>query len=78
MSNLSETEQQGLQGLASKVKEGEVVCFVSDKSGRWAVDTVENYTEGCNKLLKEDGVSVPITEKEHEEAEREIPLRTIF
>ena len=71
-SNVGEEVQQGLDELVEKVREGEVICYETDKSGRWAVDTVENYTEGCRKLLEVEGASRKITEQEHREAEREM------
>ena len=43
-SNLLDSEKRGLKTLKDRTKEAEIVCFQTDKTGRWAVDTVENYT----------------------------------
>ena len=41
--NLTQDEQKGSKALRKKVKEGDVVIFQTDKSGRFAVDTPDNY-----------------------------------
>ena len=34
--NLTNAEKAGLQSLKGKVRKGEVVCCVTDKSGSWS------------------------------------------
>ena len=72
MSNLDTNMRDGLKSLKERVREGEVVCYVTDKSGRWSCDTLENYRNGCKKLV-EDATKTPlISMDEHEKAEREM------
>ena len=42
-SNLNEEEKNGLESLLEKKKNLEIVTNVTDKSGRFSVDSVENY-----------------------------------
>ena len=71
-SNLTESERRGLESLKERVTVGEIVCTVTDKSGRWSVDTSENYKKGCQKLVADEEKTPEITREEHEEAEREM------
>ena len=43
--NLSKEERQGLKQLKKDVKEKKVVVFTTDKSGKFSIDTTENYEE---------------------------------
>ena len=42
-SNLTKEEQEGLQSLKKRVKEGEIIVLPTDKSGRFALMTRETY-----------------------------------
>ena len=64
-SNLTAEEKEGLKSLKEKSKNEEIICFNTDKSGRWAVDTKENYMTACEKHF-ENGVR-EITPQEHDE-----------
>ena len=41
--NVSDVERRGLDKLCRRVKAREIVCFVTDKSGRMPCDSLENY-----------------------------------
>ena len=66
-SNLVEEEKTGLHSLKKRVKEDDVVCCVTDKSGRWACDTKDNYLEACMNELQDPTRTPKITLQEHEE-----------
>ena len=44
-------ERGGLKSLKDRAHQGQVVCCVTDKSGRLACDTAENYKEACLEEL---------------------------
>ena len=46
LSNLSEEEKEGLKTLRKKVSDTTVLCYQTDKSGRWSCDTKEKTIEG--------------------------------
>ena len=51
LSNLTENEKKGLESLREKIKSTEVLCYQTDKSGRWSCDSEENYKVACKKHL---------------------------
>ena len=53
-----------------RVKNKEIVCFTTDKSGRWSCDTPENYKRACRSQLADQSKTQRITEGEHNEAEK--------
>ena len=59
VNNLTKSENSGLKSIKNK---NEYVIFQTDKSGRFAVDSKENYKEECAKHVTNDRV---IDEKEH-------------
>ena len=61
--NLSRNQAKGLKGLTDKVSSGDIVVFQTDKSGRFAVDTTENYKNAGSCHVEGDGI---ITIKEHQ------------
>jgi len=69
-SNLDEQKQRGLRKLGMRVKNKEIVCFTTDKSGRWSCDTPENYRNACRNQLADHTKTQRITEGEHNEAEK--------
>lgn len=71
-SNMTETERNGLESLREKVKEGEMICCVTDKSGRWACDTRQSYKQVCMDELNDVNRTPVIDEKEHNRGEREL------
>ena len=71
-SNLSVEERSGLMSLKKRVKEGDIVCCITDKSGRWSCDTRENYLEACMNELEDQEKTPEITLEEHENGEKEL------
>ena len=53
-SNLTREEEMGLKSLKKRVKDGELVICQTDKSGRFAVLTLEQYEEAGHKHTKGD------------------------
>ena len=51
-SNLSKEQKRGLGKLRKRVKNKEIVCFQTDKSGIIIVDTPENYIESMKPHLE--------------------------
>ena len=70
--NLNRSKKNGLKKLKRRIKEGELVCFVTDKSGRWSVDSPENYKRACQVHLEDAEKTAPITHTMHDEAEVEL------
>ena len=52
--------------MKERVKRKEVVVYQTDKSGRFSIDTLENYKESGTPHIREDPV---ITMKEHRDME---------
>ena len=48
-SNMKEQEKEGLNKIKERIKGKEVICYVTDKSGRWTCDTISNYEVACRK-----------------------------
>ena len=72
MSNLTAEERTGLKALKKKVTDTSIVCYQTDKSGRWSCDTKDNYKEACKKHLSDPTKTEVISVQEHEDAEREM------
>ena len=70
--NLDEELKKGLEILQERVRKREMVCFVTDKSGRWACDSLENYRDNCMKLVENEDKTPQISIAEHNRAEREL------
>ena len=47
--NLDEEQRNTIKNLKKKMKEEELVCFKTDKTGYLALDTQENFREAFNK-----------------------------
>ena len=62
--NLTEEETQGLKQLKERK---DIVIFQTDKSGRFAVDTPENYILATTPHVEND---IVVDEKEHDEMQR--------
>ena len=71
-SNVSKEEKEGIESLIERERKKELVCYKTDKSGRWSCETVENYKEGCLKLLADADKTPKITEEEHRKSEKEM------
>ena len=70
--NLTEAEGKGLDKIMSRE---DVVVFPTDKSGRLAVDSKDNYIAATMQHVEEDEV---IGEKEHDRLQKEINAHTIM
>jgi hypothetical protein len=67
--NISAEETEGLREIQEKIKEGSVVVFTTDKSGKFAIDSHENYMEALEEDIKDD---IVVQEKEMRESESEL------
>ena len=72
--NTTESVRKGIKKIRDRIDRGEIVCYETDKSGRWSVDSVENYRKACEEHLTEEKVE-QIDDEEHESAEREMNLQ---
>ena len=70
--NVSDVERRGLEKLCRRVKAGEIVCFVTDKSGRMSCDSLQNYKRACQAELSDDSKTPEITMEDHDLAEKEM------
>ena len=70
--NISKREWNGINKLRERINKEEVVCYETDKSGRWAIDTVSNYKDACEEHLKDREKTREITLDEHKMAEKEM------
>ena len=68
--NVSESEKRGLDKLCKRIKAKEIVCFVTDKSGRMSCDSLDNYRKACEAELADARKTPEITIDDHEEAEK--------
>ena len=57
--------------IRDKIKDEEMVCYVTDKSGRWTCDSMNNYRKACEDQLSDDKIK-EVNEEEHGKNEREI------
>ena len=48
-----------------------MLCYVTDKSGRWACDTLENYRSACEAQLQDDKIE-EVNREQHIQNEKEI------
>jgi hypothetical protein len=67
--NLTEKQVKAIKTLKCKMKEEELVCFETDKTGKFALDTKANYIKKMEKHMKNDEI---ITMKEVRKIEKEL------
>ena len=67
--NVNKRLKQGLTSLQQRIKEKEIICFPTDKSGRLSVDTASIYIEGMKGHLK---AVVEVDQKEYEHVEKQL------
>lgn len=60
--NLTPAERSGLKSLKRRSENREVVIYQTDKSGRFSIDTIENYIQSCQPHVAQDA---RITEEEY-------------
>ena len=68
-SNVTAEEKRGLKSLLKKKKNKEIVTNVTDKSGRFSVDTVENYINLSETHVGKDRV---IDEEQYQQLTKEM------
>ena len=72
-SNLTEEQQQGLSSLKRKKKDHDIVIFETDKSKRFACDSIENYTRlGATHIANDEVVE----EETRKQFEKEVNAHT--
>ena len=69
--NLDREQKDGLKMIRDKIKDEEMVCYVTDKSGRWTCDSMNNYKKACEELLRDDKIE-EVSEEQHVKNEKEI------
>ena len=52
--NLSQEEKEGLKQVKKDVKDGKIVVFTTDKSGKFSVDTPQNYNVAVEQHSNKD------------------------
>ena len=52
-SNLSREEKEGLNTLKKKANGNQIICYITDKSGKMSVDSPENYLAAMQPHLQE-------------------------
>jgi hypothetical protein len=67
--NLSEKQVKSIKSLKSKMKDEDIVCFETDKTGKLALDKKENYVKKMDKHIETDEI---ITMKEVKRIEKNI------
>ncbi|XP_078349909.1 uncharacterized protein LOC144634761 [Oculina patagonica] len=70
--NLTSEEQRGLKSLRDNK---DIVVYQTDKSGRFAVDTLDNYRVACQPHIENDPV---VTEELHERAQVEVNAHSVL
>ena len=53
-SNLSQSQLKGLTKLKKRVADGEIIIFMTDKTGRFSVSDVESYMEMGRVHISQD------------------------
>ena len=59
--NLPENQVKAIKTLKEKMKDDDLVCFETDKTGKFALDKKENYIKKMRKHIKDDDI-VSMTE----------------
>ena len=54
--NLSETQLKNMKNLKTRIKQEDLVCSQTDKTGKLTLDTFKNVTEKMEKHIKDDKV----------------------
>ena len=67
--NLDKEQMSSIKELKTKIKEDGLVCYKTDKTGKLAIDTLENYATKMNKHIKDD---IEITEKKMRSIENKL------
>ena len=54
--NLSEKQVKAIKSLKEKMKNDDLVCFETDKTGKFALDKKENYVKKMRKHIEKDDI----------------------
>ena len=73
--NLIVNEKNGLRSLRKRSKDNSVVIYQTDKSGRFSIDTAENYILPCDPHVKGDET---ITQQDYEKLESEMNAHSVI
>ena len=57
--NLTQAEQRGLSEIRERIKQGEWVLYTTDKSGKFCLDTPQNYAKAVSKHTQGDKLANP-------------------
>ena len=57
--NLSTGQINAIRSLKTKMAEENLICYKTDKTGKLALDTVQNYSEKIEKHIKDDKIVSP-------------------
>ena len=71
--NLNEEKRDTIKGLKKKIKEEELVCFKTDKTGYLALDTQDNFAAKMEKHIEKD---IIISEKKVKTIENKLNKHT--
>ena len=75
LTNLTDVQKRGLTKVKEREAENEVVVFQTDKSGKLAIDTPNNYKETATPHIEGDE---EVTVEEYEETEKLINAHSVF
>ena len=67
--NISKTQMKNLKKLKSRIKQENLICSQTDKTGKMTLDTLENVTKKMKKHIQNDKV---INEKEVKSLENKL------
>ena len=76
-SNIDAEAKKGLESLRQKVRDNSIICYQTDKSGRWACDSVDNYKNACSLHIEGSEAIEEINMDKHYQAERELNCHTL-
>ena len=59
--NMSETQQEGLKSIGEKIKSEGMVVFETDKSGKFSIDDIENFSTKMQPHLQ-NSIAIDVSE----------------
>ena len=65
--NLSTQQRRGIASLSNRVRESDIVVFKTDKSGRFSVDTPDNYRRAVQPYV---GGNPEVSRADHDAIEK--------
>ena len=76
-SNIDKKKKEGLKTMKERIDKGEMVCFVTDESGRWSCDSIGNYKGACEAQLRDQDKIVEVGEEDQVKGEKEMNGRAL-